>query len=239
LNAAPTATPLVPGQQAGPRLHVALCTLPPGDAAHGLEQAMRHLPAALLPGILRYRRAEDRLARAAARLMLRAGLRRLGLPGAATLDGWRNDPGGRPYLEGRPVDLSISHSGRWIGIAIGQDLRVGLDLEERRPVAPRDFAHLLTPGEQAGIATAPDQAAALLQRWCLREAVLKADGAGFTLPDSAIRAIGDGHFPGGRHWETRVLARPEGCLALATDRPAATEAWHEYRWAEVLAGGAA
>lgn len=224
-----------PGQ---PRLSIALCTLPE-DAARGLEQAMPHLPPALLPGIQRYRRAQDRLARTAARLMLRATLRRLGLHGAATLDGWRSDPAGRPYLEGGEVDVSISHSGRWVGVAIGQHLRVGLDLEELRPVALKDFAHLLTPAEQAGIAQAPDPAPALLRAWCLREAVLKADGTGFILPDAAIRAIGDGHFPGGRRWQTRVLTRPEGCLALATDRPPAAEAWCELSWAEVLEGGAA
>jgi len=227
-----------PSQTAEPRLTVALCTLP-DDAAQGLGHALPHLPPALLPGIQRYRRAEDRLARAAARLMLRAMLRRLGHHGAAALDGWRNDPGGRPYLEGRPVDFSISHSGRWVGLAIGQHLRVGLDLEEQRPVALKDFAHILTPAEQAGIATAPDPASALLLAWCLREAVLKADGTGFILPDAAIRAIGEGHFPGARHWETQVLARPQGCLALATDRLPTTEAWQELSWAEILAGGAA
>jgi 4'-phosphopantetheinyl transferase len=219
-------------------LHVALCSLPSEAATHSLEQALRHMPAALLPGILRYRRPEDRLARAAARLLLRDGLRTLGLATAAALDGWRTEPGGRPFLEGRPVDVSISHSGPWVGIAIGRNLRVGLDLEARRPVALQDFAHLLTAAEQASIATAPDPTAALLQRWCLREAVLKADGAGFTLPDDAIRAIGDGRFPAGRHWETRALSRPEGYLALATDRPPATEAWHQRLWADVLAGGA-
>ena len=227
-----------PSQTAEPRLTVALCTLP-DDAAQGLDHAQKHLPPALLPGIQRYRRVEDRLARAAARLMLRAMLRRLGHHSAASLEGWRNDPGGRPYLEGRPVDFSISHSGRWVGLAIGQHLRVGLDLEERRPVALKDFAHILTPAEQARIATAPDPASALLLAWCLREAVLKADGTGFILPDAAIRAIGEGHFPGGRHWETRALARPEGCLALATDRPAAIEAWQELSWADILAGGTA
>jgi 4'-phosphopantetheinyl transferase len=220
------------------RALVLLCRLPADDAEGHARRGLALLPPALHAEIVRYRRAEDRLARVAARLLLRHGLRMLGLREHSGLEGWRRTPSGRPYLEDCPADFSLSHSGDRVAAALGRGCRLGIDVEFHRPLDPQVFAFLLTPEEQARIAAAAaaaagedDGTAAFLRFWALREAVLKADGSGFLVPDETIRAIGRGHYPGGRRWHIDQRDLDGGCLALAVDRAAAlpaTLAWQPF-----------
>ena len=166
---------------------------------------------------------------------------------------------GRPQLGGAhgDWDASWSHSGEGLLMALAQGLRVGIDLEVRRPrpkallLAERFFA----PGEAAALAALPDDAreAAFVRLWCAKEAVLKAHGQGLSFGlhrlefafdgggenggggDNAGGGGGDGGN-GGDGWRLAacdpVLGVP-GDWNLATFRPApdylATVAWRE-RW---------
>lgn len=197
---------------------VLLCRVPADDPDGHARQGLSLLPPALESEVARYRRPEDRLARVAARLLLRHGLRMLGLDAHAGLEGWRRTASGRPYLEGCPADISVSHSGDRVAVALGRDCRLGIDVELDRPLDPAMFAFLLTPGEQARIAAAGEGGTReFLRCWSLREAVLKADGSGFLVPDEVIRAIGDGRYPEGRQWHIEWRDLEGGCLALAVD----------------------
>jgi len=201
-----------------PEARLALCRLP---APAMLPLLLARLPAALRPEVARFRRPEDQVARATARLLLRWLLADAGLEALADLRGWARDARGRPMLAGGGADFSISHAGGWAGVALGRSLRLGLDLEPWQPVDPADHGGWLTDAERAGIHAAADPGRALLRRWCLREAVLKADGRGFALDPGAIRAIGDGRFPDNRAWTAELLDWPHGALAVASDRPVA------------------
>jgi 4'-phosphopantetheinyl transferase len=93
---------------------------------------------------------------------------------------------GRPRI-GAPHadwDASWSHSGEGLLMALAQGLRVGIDLEVKRPrpkaqvLANRFFA----PAEAAALAALPDalREAAFVRLWCAKEAVLKAHGQGLS-----------------------------------------------------------
>ena len=93
---------------------------------------------------------------------------------------------GRPLL-GPPLadwDVSWSHSGEGLLMALARDLRVGIDLEVKRPrpkaqvLANRFFA----PEEAAALAALPDalRETAFVRLWCAKEAVLKAHGQGLS-----------------------------------------------------------
>lgn len=204
-----------------------LVPAPAGEDDGREARLLARLPIAMQAEITRYRRAEDRMARIAARLLLGTALTRLGLGAHAGLEAWERTAAGRPFLRGVPgVDVSLSHSGGWAAAAVGLGCRVGLDIEPwQRAIGPDAFAFLLTGAERARIAAlAPDEAAAareLLRCWTLREAVLKADGSGLLAEEDAIRAIGEGRYPHGRRWHVRHWAAGPGWLALATDAEAA------------------
>lgn len=201
----------------GPRdseIGVALCRLPSEGADGNAQRGLSLLPEAMRAEILRTRRPEDRLARIAARLLLRRALASQGLD--PNLSGWRRSASGRPCLEGFAADISLAHSEGWAAAAAGRGLRLGLDIEVWRPLDAADVRAYLTPAEIDRAARSSD-GRELLRGWCLREAVLKADGAGLLAGEDAIRAIGEGRHPGGRRWWTRVEDLEPGCLALAAD----------------------
>ena len=118
-------------------------------------------------------------------------------PGALAI---RRRRPGRPCLDAAHADwdASWSHSGEGLLMALAQNLRVGIDLEVKRPrpkaqvLANRFFA----PAEAAALAAMPDglREAAFVRLWCAKEAVLKAHGQGlsFGLHRLAFAPVADG-----------------------------------------------
>lgn len=111
---------------------------------------------------------------------------------------------GRPQL-GAPqagFDVSWSHSGEGLLIALGEGVQVGIDLERLRP-RPRALAlaaRFFARAEADWLASLPSEACetAFVRLWCAKEAVLKAHGRGlafgldklvFVLQDGALRLL--------------------------------------------------
>jgi 4'-phosphopantetheinyl transferase len=129
-------------------------------------------------------------------------------------------------LHGRPrlgealgaFDVSWSHSGEGLLIALGEGVDVGADLERARPrpraleVAQR-FFH---PEEHAWLRALPepDRHESFLRLWCAKEAVLKAHGRGI--------AFGLDKFG---------LAEAEGTLAMGDAHPHLGGPWSLHEWA--------
>ncbi len=91
---------------------------------------------------------------------------------------------GRPLLGAsqRGWDVSWSHSGQGLLIAMGEGVDIGADLERIKP-RPRALAlarRFLAGSEADWLATLTDEAceSAFLRLWCAKEAVLKAHGRG-------------------------------------------------------------
>ncbi len=108
----------------------------------------------------------------------------------------RQRPAMGPPLERH--DCSWSHSGDGLAVALGVDVRIGIDLEWQRPrpgalaLARRYFSR----GEAECLAGAASQASRehlFLRLWCAKEAVLKAHGHGlsFGLHRLEFEATGD------------------------------------------------
>lgn len=136
----------------------------------------------------RFLRDEDRArymtSHAALRLILGATL---GLS-PDTLDIGQDDSG-RPYLTNpveRRYDFNLSHSGRYALIGLARSARIGVDVEARRPLpdALRIAKSHFAPDEAAALADLPRDAReeAFFGLWTRKEAVVKALGAGLSLP---------------------------------------------------------
>lgn len=217
-----------------PTVRVFRCRLPAGGAPETLARALARLPSRLHADIHRYHRAEDRLARLAARLLVRKGLEDAGLDPFPTLERWQKDSWGRPVLAGCGIDISISHSGSWAGAALAAGARVGLDIEAYRPICLEALRPFLAPPELAAVEKAPDPQRAAIRRWSLREALLKADGRGLLAPEEVIRALPtNGRSPGG-NWHLDEQELDQACLFLATDAGNARICHREWAWAELL-----
>lgn len=95
------------------------------------------------------------------------------------------NPHGRPYLDQTQHagwDLGWSHSGDGLLIALGRDVRVGVDLEWQRPRkrAPELARRFFAEDEADWLnALPPAQNQSMFVRvWCAKEAILKAHGRG-------------------------------------------------------------
>jgi 4'-phosphopantetheinyl transferase len=94
------------------------------------------------------------------------------------------DPHGRPRLRGAQAghDVSWSHSGEHLLIALGRGVELGVDLERLRP-RPRALelaGRFFHPHEAAWLRdlAAAERELAFVRLWCAKEAVLKAHGRG-------------------------------------------------------------
>lgn len=139
---------------------------------------------------------------------------------------------GRPQL-GAPqesFDVSWSHSGEGLLIALGEGVQVGIDLERLRP-RPRALAlgtRFFARAEADWLASLAPQAceSAFVRLWCAKEAVLKAHGRGlafgldklvFEMQVGALQLVECAHSlgqPG--DWSLHEFApQPGYCAALA------------------------
>jgi len=122
----------------------------------------------------------------------------LGLPGDAVP--LARDARGRPRLAGAlaAFDVSWSHSGEGLLIALGKGVDVGVDLEraQPRPRALELAARFFHPDEHAWLRALPepDRNEGFLRLWCAKEAVLKAHGRGIAF---GLDKFGLGDIDGG------------------------------------------
>ncbi|NGN67713.1 4'-phosphopantetheinyl transferase superfamily protein [Streptomyces sp. A7024] len=99
-------------------------------------------------------------------------------------------PHGKPQVLGAAEgwELSITHSGDVVAVALAEGRPVGLDVEQYVPRAgagiAEEFALVLTAAERASVERLPlqDRERACLTYWARKEAVLKATGEGLNTP---------------------------------------------------------
>jgi 4'-phosphopantetheinyl transferase len=123
---------------------------------------------------------------------------------------------GKPVLAppGSDLHFSVSHSGDIAVCVVGRDHPVGIDVEHIRPgIEDGLVSRVCTSNERAALARIPANArpAAFFALWTHKEALVKADGRGLSLPVATIdvaRALTDGNV------DTR-LPGPEGDAAYA------------------------
>lgn len=138
----------------------------------------------------RYRMEVDRLRFLTGRALIRtiAG-QRLGLePEKVVLDSSCYDcgkPHGKPRVvaDGAP-EVSISHSGSMVALAVVDGPPVGVDVEEIRDAEVDGLAKIaFSPEEQAAFANVPTAArrSAFFRYWARKEAVVKATGKGMSI----------------------------------------------------------
>lgn len=104
----------------------------------------------------------------------------LGRRGALDGQEFKAGPYGKPYLEQGP-EFSLSHAGRWIGLAVGE-FPLGLDIEGGRIFRDKVVSKFHKQ-EQEYYKTVPDteKTEAFYRLWTGKESYVKRDGRGMGL----------------------------------------------------------
>jgi len=94
---------------------------------------------------------------------------------------------GRPYLEGCPLHISISHSAEAVVCAVSTD-HVGIDVEQIRPVDRKLIDYVCTERERAYVLEQAEEIdTRFFEVWTAKEACYKHDGG--TTPLRAIDTL--------------------------------------------------
>ena len=132
---------------------------------------------------------------------------------------YRRNAWGRPELAGGGPFFNLSHSGRWVLLAVSEH-PCGCDIEERRPGRPFDrlAARHFHPGAYADFRRLGGSAELFYRFWTLGEAYMKGVGKGFALPPREFRhdpspphRLLDSSEPGFGAWRFRVGGDVPGC----------------------------
>lgn len=114
------------------------------------------------------------------RLLLLRALREWG--GAPyRLEDVKTDAHQRPYLDDA-VDFNITHSEELTVCALSAVTRLGVDVEKIRPINLAPLQEQCSPDEWQQLAESGQRLTRFYELWTQKEAAVKADGRGVTLP---------------------------------------------------------
>jgi 4'-phosphopantetheinyl transferase len=152
------------------------------------------------------------------RVILLKQLTELGYP-ANVLEYLHYTPHGRPYLNG-VLDFNISHSGNVVMCAMGDHVRLGIDVEKAELVDIYDYQEIFTIKEWDLIITSLDVTAKFYELWTLKEALVKAEGKGWSAPFKSIIMQNDLLYLEAKAWHYQKLDFSKGYVAhLVCDIP--------------------
>lgn len=194
-----------------------------------------------------YRRTIDRARFLTGRVVAKAALgAALGIePARVVLDSTCPDCGrmhGKPRVvapDGYPADrplpeMSISHSGDRVAVAITDGLPVGVDVEQERDLQVNEMVRLTLSAAELETFTAIDDAnrdAAFFTYWARKEALLKATGKGLAIAMSKVTVTPPDQPP-------RLLHSDSSEVDVHMVRMAQLDAGSGYRACVAVLGGA-
>ncbi len=152
----------------------------------------------------------------AGRSAMREILAAYGLSDPADLR-FRYNRNGKPLLDDLPLGFNLAHSGALGLLAVGASQRIGVDIEQIRPlprlehIAQRLFDHE-TQTRLMAVAAGEARTEAFLQEWTRLEASVKAIGSGIF--QSRQTYTRERHADATHHLSFRIAHRAIGALAV-------------------------
>jgi 4'-phosphopantetheinyl transferase len=179
----------------------------------------------------RFRREADRDRYLLATVLLKAAVaRRVGLPASEVVVDRScvrcGAPHGRPRIVGHPLEVSLSHSGEVVAVALSERGRVGIDIEVVAERRVESLLRFVCAPEERGLV---GSAEAFTVVWARKESVLKAVGVGLRVPMRQVSVTAPSQPPalvayrGGtllaRMQDVRPSASYAGCVTVLGTQP--------------------
>lgn len=174
------------------------------------------LPQEMQQKIVRFRHWQDSQASLFGKILLSRGLADLGLSYPLSEIKYTNY--GRPYFN-QEIDFNISHSGGCIACAFTTTGKIGIDIEEVRPVGIQDFKSIFHEEEWSDITTSAHADYTFFHYWTTKEAIVKAEGTGLNIPLKKILVKNEASVLNDVTWYHQSISWYENYMVkIASDR---------------------
>lgn len=174
------------------------------------------LPHEMQKKIMRFRFWQDSQASLFGKLLLSRGLADLGL--FYHLSEIKYTSYGRPYFS-NGIDFNISHSGGFIACAFTTTGKIGIDIEEVRPISIQDFRNIFHDDEWNDITTSSHVEHVFFHYWTIKEAIVKADGKGLNIPLKKIFVKNEETVLDGAVWYYQNISLQDNYIVkIASDK---------------------
>jgi 4'-phosphopantetheinyl transferase len=144
-------------------------------------QYLNQLPGPLQEKNVKYRRWQDKHLHLFGKLLLLEGLKNIGYTDGGILNKINYNDYSRPFIN-KDIDFNISHSGEYVLCAIGNRMRLGIDVEEIKHINFDDFKQVMTDKQWSDIRQSEDPLRFFFKYWTIKESVIKADSRGLSIP---------------------------------------------------------
>lgn len=144
---------------------------------------LAQMPPGIKARILSFRRWQDAHACLLGRCLLLKGLSEFGY--SHNLAEVQYLVTGKPYLTGA-INFNIAHSGTLVVCAMDDKSSVGIDIEEIREISIEPFRDCFSVDEWNSVILSESPLPAFYRYWTIKEAVLKAHGAGLHIPLASV-----------------------------------------------------
>lgn len=110
----------------------------------------------------------------------------------------------KPMLTNGP-NFNISHSGSFVVCALSRDSKVGIDIEQIKPIPMSDFENCFCNDELTSIAASQEPLIEFYNIWTKKESIIKADGRGLHIPLTEVNTINDPVRINGVDWSVKRI----------------------------------
>ncbi len=137
-----------------------------------LNNLLKYLPESMNDRTFQYKFEQDAYNFVLGRLLLRKGLKDLGL--SNQIEHIEYQKNSKPFL--KDVFFNISHTDNLVVCAISLEGEIGIDVEKTKPVVLEDFEPWFTIGEWSDIIKSTESIRKFYWYWTRKESIIKALG---------------------------------------------------------------
>lgn len=188
------------------------------------KNCLVQLPDHLQDAVCQFRNWHDSQASLFGKLLLKHGLNKYYDNPDNLLEGLQYTQFKKPVIPDSSLDFNISHSGEYVLCVISQKVKVGIDVEEIRPLDIEHYESHFSAQELSDIQNAEDKLHRFFSYWTKKEAVMKAEGTGLYTPADQIKLKieTDEAIVSSHKWYLNEIKLSRKCCSwLATDKPVA------------------
>ncbi|WP_430909696.1 4'-phosphopantetheinyl transferase family protein [Maribacter sp. 2-571] len=201
-------------------LTVLFCHIPAAFPEQRFKEYLNLLPENHQNHVTKFRYSKDRNLRLFGKLLLLEGVKKYGYT-EALLSRIKYTPFNKPYLD-TDLSFNITHSGNMVLCALSDSYELGIDVEAIKPISKEDFSGVWTKSEHSLIMK-DEKYNWFYRLWTRKEAVIKADGKGLSIPLKSINVLGNTAVVGNRIWHiTELKIDANYSVHIATDKALST-----------------